>query len=106
MLGVILALVLGILLAVVFVIGVFWYRRGQSIEHFVQPSDYLGRPAVVLLPIRATQRGKVRLELNGQRLELAATTESDRSFDIGEIVYGVQWDDCLLWVLAKEQFWD
>lgn len=102
---VIFAIAVGSFLAIICVFCLFWIRRGQAVEHCLDPCSCIGRSAVVVLPIGQAQLGKVWIELHGQRLELLAMTESDRIFEIGEIVYGHHWENNQLWVLSFEELW-
>lgn len=49
------------------------------------PRDTVGQVGKVLLPVNPGSRGKVRIELRGQSLDLIATTE-DEGFASGELV--------------------
>jgi hypothetical protein len=102
---VIFAIAGGSFLAIILVFWLLWMRRGQAVEHCLDPFSCIGRSAVVALPIGQTQLGKVWIELHGQRLELLAMTKSDRTFEIGEIVYGHHWENNQLWVLSFEELW-
>jgi len=69
------------------------YLRRTSVSSRVSDSRIAGNAATVVLPISDGRRGKVSVDVNGQRLYLIATPFSpgrDESYEIGDTVVIVE----------------
>lgn len=54
-----------------------WAKRSQA-DNATRTQDFLGREAIVIVPIRPNLEGKVRLEVKGEIIELLALPYEDR----------------------------
>ena len=59
----------------------------------VTEEDFRGREAQVLLPIEAGERGKIRLEVRGNTVDLVARCDGERSIGTGRTVLVIEIED-------------
>jgi hypothetical protein len=62
----------------------------QEVTSLVSRRDYSGMTARVLLPVSREQRGKIRLEVKGQLIDLPATTDEEAVFGRHDEVFVVE----------------
>lgn len=94
----------GTILAVIFAIGIglfaafvnvklMQYLKRTSINSQLKDTDIAGNAAKVIVPIAEGSRGKVSVDVNGQRLYLIATpynNKHDHEFAVGDTVVIVE----------------
>jgi membrane protein implicated in regulation of membrane protease activity len=70
------------------------YLKVEGETSGVTSNDYIGALGRTLVPVRASQPGKVRVSIKGDTLDLIALPEGERDIEIGEeiVVVGLEGD--------------
>ncbi|NJK41066.1 MAG: NfeD-like protein [Acaryochloridaceae cyanobacterium SU_2_1] len=84
--------------------SVLLYLRGQQADSLVSQEDLMGLMATVEIPFDASSRGKVRLQVKGNILDMVALTDDLKTFEPGEQVFVVGTQDSQVWVVSSETF--
>lgn len=77
------------------------YLARRSVDSLVRNEDFAGRVAIVELPFDASSKGKVRLDLRGSTVHMAALTDDTGQFQPGDRVLVVNIEDERLWVVSE-----
>lgn len=96
----VLAIAMGLLLGTA-IAGLLRQLRHRQVDSLVRSTDLVGLQGVVVLPLNAQSRGKVRLEVKNSLLELIAYTDSSRTFEPGEAVIVLRSEGQKLWVISR-----
>ena len=73
-----------------------------KIDSLVRTSDLIGLSGTVEIPFDKSSKGKVRLNVKGSLVDLAAFTEENKEFALGEEVFVVGVENNKLWVVSQE----
>jgi membrane protein implicated in regulation of membrane protease activity len=92
----------GIGLAVLLLILVRLRRLNQQVNSLVERNDLIGLTGIVQIPFDKNSKGKVRVNLQGNLLDLTAITESDDAFEVGEAVIILQSKENKVLVISEK----
>lgn len=84
--------------------GALLYLRQQQADSLISQNDLMGLAGTVEIPFDAQTRGKVRLTVKGNILEVVAFTDGAHSFQAGEQVVVVGTQDNRVWVVSSDSF--
>lgn len=79
-----------------------WARRMQG-ENATRSQDFLGREAKVIVPIRPTLEGKIRLDVKGETIELLALPYEEREIGRDEEVVIVSLENDRARVIPRDE---
>ncbi|MFN3683129.1 MAG: NfeD family protein [Fimbriimonadaceae bacterium] len=82
---------------------VHWLAKNES-QSAITEQDFLGAEARVLVPVRGSLPGKVRLQVKGSTVDLVAVAENDREIEAGEEVLVVGFEGNNARVARKEDY--
>lgn len=84
--------------------SVLLYLRSQQADSLVGGDDLMGLAATVEIPFDASSRGKVRLQVKGNIVDMVALTDDSQAFAPGEQVVIVGTQNSQVWVVSSETF--
>ena len=92
------SIALGIFLGALIVWFIYFWRRRKVIDSLMKPEDLIGLCGIVELPFDAKSRGKVRVDVRGSMVDLAALTDDQQGFQVGDRVLIIQMQGNRVWV--------
>ena len=92
------SIALGIFLGALVVWFIYFWRRRKVIDSLMKPEDLIGLCGIVELPFDAKSRGKVRVDVRGSMVDLAALTDDQQGFQVGDRVLIIQMQGNRVWV--------
>ena len=92
------SIALGIFLGALIVWFIYFWRRRKVIDSLMKPEDLIGLCGIVELPFDAESRGKVRIDVRGSMVDLAALTDDQQGFQVGDRVLIIQMQGNKVWV--------
>jgi hypothetical protein len=92
----------GVGLALLLLILVLLKRFNQPVNSLIEREDLIGLTATVQIPFDKNNKGKVRVNIQGNILDLPAVTESDDHFSLGENVLILQCKENKVLVISEK----
>lgn len=86
-----------------FVSGILQALRYRRVDSLVRTQDLVGLIGTVEIPLKAGERGKVRLQVKGNLVDMIAYTDAPQELQQGQPVLVVSMDDNRLWVVATRE---
>ena len=96
------SIAIGVFIGALIVWFIYFWRRREVIDSLMKPQDLIGLCAVVELPFDAESRGKVRVNVRGSMVDLAALTDDRQGFQIGDRVLIIQMQNNKVWVTRHD----
>ncbi|MBV6490218.1 MAG: hypothetical protein KJZ62_06475 [Fimbriimonadaceae bacterium] len=79
------------------------YLRSQEVDSSLQEKDILGREAKVLVPVRGALPGRVRCSVKGETIDFLALSEAGETYEEGEQVVIVGFEEGKVSVVPLEK---
>jgi membrane protein implicated in regulation of membrane protease activity len=92
----------GIGLAILLLILVQWKRLNQQVNSLVDSNSLIGLIGIVQIPFDKNSKGKVRVNLQGNLIDLLAITEAEEQFNLGDKVLILQFQDNRVLVISEK----
>jgi membrane protein implicated in regulation of membrane protease activity len=92
----------GIGFAILLLILVQLKRRDQQVNSLVDPNDLIGLTGIVQIPFDKSSKGKIRVNIQGNLLDLTAITESEDDFKVGNKVLILQFKENRVIVISEK----
>ena len=96
------SIAIGIFVGALIVWFIYFWRRREVIDSLMKPEDLVGLCGIVELPFDRDSRGKVRVDVRGSMVDLAARTEDKQELQVGDRVLIIQMQDNKVWVTKHE----
>lgn len=96
------SIAVGIFVGALIVWFIYFWRRREIIDSLMKPEDLIGLCGVVELPFHAESRGKIRVDVKGSMVDLAALTDDNQGFQVGDRVLIIQMKGNKVWVVGDE----
>lgn len=86
-----------------FMAGMLQFLWLRQVNSMVRTEDLVGLTGIVEIPLDASQRGKVRLQVKGSNVAFMAYTDEIQRLEAGDTVLVVGMEDNRLWVVAEHR---
>ena len=97
------SVIIGILVGLIFVIGVKIFRgKQETVNSLVNSSNLVGVFGEVQIPFDQKTKGKIRVNIQGSMIDVVACTHSEESFSVGDQVFIIEVRNNQAWVIAKD----
>ena len=97
------SVIIGILVGLIFVIGIKIFRgKRETVNSLVNSSNLVGVFGEVQIPFDQKTKGKIRVNIQGSTIDIVACTHSDESFFVGDQVFVIEAHNNQVWVIPKD----
>ena len=97
------AVIVGILAGLVFVIGVMITRgKQETVSSLVNSTNLVGLFGQVQIPFDQHTKGKIRVNIQGSMVDVIACTHAAEAFSVGDQVFVIEAQNNQVWVIAKD----
>ena len=96
------SIAIGVFIGALIVWFIYFWRRREVIDSLMKPDDLVGLHGIVELPFDRDSKGKVRVDVRGSMVDLAALTDDERGFLVGDRVLIIQMQNNKVWVTRHD----
>jgi hypothetical protein len=97
------SVIIGILVGLIFVIGIKIFRgKRETVNSLVNSNNLVGIFGEVQIPFDQKTKGKIRVNIQGSMIDVVACTHSNESFFVGDQVFVIEAHNNQVWVIPKD----